>query len=357
MGISTDAIREEQVSMGQQGRNKPGNGNESIQGEKGNQLRGSLMLFGAAFIWGFAFVAQRIGMDHVGPFTFNAVRNLIGAAVLVPCIAIIKQVQKKQAGGNGNTQAPDLQEQDKHAAGTGSITENGAWLNADRKMLLQGGLVTGFFLCIASNLQQAGIKYTSVGKAGFITALYIVLVPLLGIFLKKRIGWKVWASVGLAIIGLYLLCMSEELTIGKGDILMLLCALAFAFQILSIDHYAQKTDVVMLACLEFLVCGLLTTVLMFLFEKPTVNAIIRAGIPILYAGVLSCGVAYTLQIIGQKDLPPTIASLIMSLESVISALAGWLILHQSLSVKELSGCVIMFAAIILAQLPSKEKQG
>ena len=316
-------------------------GRSSLQPESGlqhntsNQLRGSLLLFAAALIWGAAFVAQRIGMDYIGPFTFNAIRNLIGAAVLVPCIAIIRRVQRRQEADGCGT-----------ARKTVSTPQ-------ERRTLVQGGLVTGFFLCVASNLQQAGIKYTSVGKAGFITALYIVLVPLLGIFLKKKIGWKVWVSVFLAVAGLYLLCMSEKLTIGKGDLLVLLCALAFAFQILSIDHYAGRTDVVMLACLEFLVCGLLTTVLMFLFEKPAVSGILKAGIPILYAGMLSCGVAYTLQIIGQRDLPPAIASLIMSLESVISALAGWLILHQTLRARELAGCAIMFGAIILAQLPQK----
>ena len=306
--------------------------------EKENSLRGVLMLLGAALIWGFAFTAQRVGMDYVGPFTFNAVRNLIGAAVLIPCIAIIRRVNKSRRSEETGEQAEETRRKD--------------W-----KMLLQGGLATGFFLCVAGNLQQAGLKYTTVGKAGFITALYIVLVPVFGIFLKKKIGWKVWGGVGLASIGLYLLCVSEKFSIGKGDMLMVLCAVAFAFQILSIDHYARRTDPVMLACLEFLFCGLMTTVLMFLFEKPQIGSIMRAAGPILYAGVLSCGVAYTLQILGQRDLPPTIASLLMSLESVFSVLGGWLILHQSLSIKELAGCVIMFAAIIMAQIPDRKKEG
>ena len=305
--------------------------------EKENSLRGVLMLLGAALIWGFAFTAQRVGMDYVGPFTFNAVRNLIGAAVLIPCIAIIRRVNKSRRSEETGEQAEETGRKD--------------W-----KILLQGGMATGFFLCVAGNLQQAGLKYTTVGKAGFITALYIVLVPVFGIFLKKKIGWKVWGGVGLASIGLYLLCVSEEFSIGKGDMLMVLCAVAFAFQILSIDHYARRTDPVMLACLEFLFCGLMTTVLMFLFEKPQIGSIMRAAGPILYAGVFSCGVAYTLQILGQRDLPPTIASLLMSLESVFSVLGGWLILHQSLSIKELAGCVIMFAAIIMAQIPDRKKE-
>ena len=275
------------------------------------------MLFAASLIWGAAFVAQRVGMEYLGPFAFNAIRNLLGGLVLTPLAFFVKRLP---------------------SSGTG------------RRELLLGGAVCGFFLCIASNLQQIGIKYTTVGKAGFITAMYIVLVPVLGIFMHRKAGIRLWISVVLAVAGLYLLCMTESLTISRGDGYVLLCALAFAFQILSVDHFAGRTDAVQLACLEFWVCGLLSLIPMSLTENPTFSQIRAAGIPIGYAGILSCGVAYTLQIAGQRELNPALASLIMSFESVISALAGWAILHQTLSVKELAGCVVMFAAILLAQL-------
>ena len=288
--------------------------------EQSKKWRGSGCLFLASLIWGMAFAAQRAGMDHLGPFAFNAIRNLLGSLVLLPCIFLLKKIRKDTSG------------------------------KTDRKLLLQGGLVCGFFLAIASNLQQIGIKYTSVGKAGFITALYIVLVPVLGIFIHRKAGRRVWLSVVLAVAGLYLLCMTERLQIGRGDRYVLLCALAFAFQILAVDHFAGLVDGVKLACLEFLVCGLLSLIPMALTETPTWQQVWGARYPLLFAGCLSSGIAYTLQILGQRDLPPAVASLIMSFESVISVLAGWLFLHQTLSLRELIGCGIMFAAVILAQL-------
>jgi drug/metabolite transporter (DMT)-like permease len=225
----------------------------------------------------------------------------------------------------------------------------------DKKTVLIGGVCCGIALFLASNLQQVGIQYTSVGKAGFITAMYIVLVPVLGIFLGKRAGLKVWISVALAVAGLYLLCITEGFSIGKGDILVLLCAFGFSAHILVIDYFSPKADGVRLSCIQFLVCGILSGICMFVTEKPDLSAILQAWMPILYAGVMSCGVAYTLQIIGQKDMDPTIASLILSLESVVSVLSGWALLGQKLSARELFGCVLMFAAIILAQLPGKEQ--
>ena len=284
-----------------------------------NQTKGAVCLLIGAVIWGVAFVAQRVGMDYVGPYTFNAVRFLLGGFALVPVILVINR-NKERTG------------------------------RPDRSVLMRGGAACGVLLCIASNFQQVGIKYTSVGKAGFITALYIVIVPLLGIFLGKTAGLRIWISVVLAVAGMYLLCITEKLTLGKGDFLELICAFAFALQILSVDHYSRKVSGAELACLEFFVCGSLTLIPMFLFEHPTLQGIFAARIPILYAGILSGGVAYTLQIIGQRNLKPAIASLIMSLESVISVIAGWLILGQHLTVKEITGSAVMFAAIILAQL-------
>ncbi len=303
---------------------------------KKTSVRGFLMLLLTAIIWGFAFVAQRVGMDYVGPFTFSCARCMIGGIVLLPCIAAMDHVKEKR----GTLEKPAK-----------SNSKSGFWgLN---RTLLTGGILCGIALGVAGNLQQIGISYTSVGKAGFITAMYIVLVPVFGIFLKKKIGVRIWLSVALAVAGLYLLCITESFSIGFGDFLMLLCAVAFAVQILIVDYYSPMVDPVRLACIQFFVSGILSGIGMLLFEKPSLLAIGQAWFPIAYAGVLSCGVAYTLQIIAQRDMDPTIASLIMSLESVVSLLAGWLILGQSLSTRELAGCVLMFAAIILAQLPSE----
>lgn len=301
-------------------------------------LRQSMLLLLTAAIWGVAFVAQSVGMDYVGPFTFNAVRSLLGGIVLIPCIVLLKRINagSKDTAGVAECESGDPVGQ--------------------RKVLLTGGVACGVLLCIASNLQQFGIMYTSVGKSGFITAMYIVLVPVLGIFLKKKAGIKIWCSVAIAVGGLYLLCMTDSgFSIQKGDLLLLLGAVIFSFHILTIDYFSPKVDGVKMSCIQFFTCGILSMVGMFLFEQPQIGAILQAWMPIVYAGVLSCGVAYTLQIVGQKGMNPTVASLILSMESVISVIAGWLILHQKLSGRELLGCVLMFAAIILVQLPERER--
>lgn len=292
-------------------------------------LKNSLLLLLTATIWGVAFVAQSVGMDYVGGFTFNMARSLIGSAVLLPVIWFMGRNSSKKA---------------EEAQGSSS-----------RKDLLWGGLACGILMCLASNFQQFGIKYTTVGKAGFITACYIVLVPILGLFLKKKCSPFIWLAVAMSVAGLYLLCITDGFSIGKGDILVLICAVLFSFHILVIDYYSPKVDGVKLSCIQFLVCGILSGIPALIFEKPEMSAVLTACQPILYAGVMSCGVAYTLQIIGQKNMNPTVASLILSLESCISVLAGWVILGQQLSAREIAGCVIMFAAIILAQLPQKEK--
>ena len=295
------------------------------------QVRNSLLLLLAAIIWGVAFVAQSVGMEYVGPFTFNAVRSLIGGIVLIPCILLLDRLN----GEKNVTLLPS----DK----------------TKRKTLLTGGMLCGLFLCAASNMQQMGILYTTVGKAGFITACYIVLVPILGIFIGKKTGIGIWFSVVLAVIGLYLLCMTDSLSFGKGDLFVLGCAVLFAGHILVIDHFTVLVDGVRMSCIQFFVSGLISAVLMFLFENPTLGAVWEAKMPILYAGIMSCGVAYTLQIVGQKDMNPTVASLILSLESCISVLAGWLLLNQKLSARELLGCAVMFGAILIAQLPERKK--
>lgn len=284
-----------------------------------------------AFIWGTAFVAQSVGMDYLEPFTFNGVRSLIGGVALLPCISLLQLMNEK----NGTRKAD----------GGGS-----------RKDLVTGGVACGLLLFAASSLQQIGIQYTTAGKAGFITAFYIVIVPVLGIFLRKKIGWKVWTAVVIALAGLYFLCITDRFTVGKGDILIFMCAMVFSLHILVIDYFSPRVDGVKMSCIQFFVCGIASMPFMFLLETPKLGAMIEGWMPLLYAGVLSCGVAYTLQIIGQKNVNPAVASLILSLESCFSVLAGWVVLGERLSVRESVGCVLMFAAIILAQLPEKEKQ-
>ena len=288
--------------------------------------KSSLLLVLASVIWGVAFVAQSVGMEHVGPFTFNGVRNLLGSLVLVPVIFFFSK--KKENSENSESS----------------------------KTLWIGGIVCGVFLCIASSLQQIGLQYTTVGKAGFLTAMYIVVVPIFGLFLKKKCSSFAGISILLAIIGLYLLSIKDGLHIGKGDTCVILCAVAFSLQILAVDYFAPKCDCIKLASIQFLVCGVISSVIALIKETPSVEGILVAWLPIAYAGVLSSGVAYTLQIVGQKEMNPTVASLIFSLESVVSVLAGWAILKQTLSTRELCGCVIMFVAIILAQLPEKNNK-
>ena len=286
---------------------------------------GSNVLLGlAAFIWGIAFVAQRVGMDYVGPFTFNAARFTIGGLVLIPCVFYMRK--------NGETKKENRK--------------------GEKKASIIGGICCGIALFTASSLQQIGISYTTVGKAGFITALYIVIVPLLGIFMKKRVSWTVWISVVIATVGMYLLCITDGFQIGKGDVYVFFCAIVFSFHILVIDRFSGEADGVFLSCIQFFTAGVLALLFSFLFEQPKMAGLTAAWLPVLYAGVLSCGVGYTLQVVGQKNTDPVIASLILSLESIFSLLAGWILLGQKLSPKELFGCVLMFGAILLAQIPA-----
>ena len=286
---------------------------------------GNLLLITAALIWGCAFVAQSIGMDYVEPFTFTAVRSILGALALLPCIAVFDHINKKKGK---------------------------AVAKVDGK-LLKAGVISGLLLAGAVNLQQVGIMYTSAGKAGFITALYIVLVPISGIFLRKKISGSVWLSVALATGGLYLLCINESLTINNGDILVFLCAFIFAAQILVVDHYAPMVDGVKMAFLQFFVCGIVSLVPMLIWENPNLSNILAAWQPICYTAFMSTSIAYTFQIIGQKYTEPTIASLLMSFEAVFATVAGFIILNEVMTSREFLGCVIMFSALILAQVPVK----
>lgn len=307
-----------------------------------NKTKSTFLLLLTAFIWGVAFVAQSVGMDYVGPLTFNACRFIIGALFLIPCIAFLDTLKKKEATASG-----DLTDTSGNLP-TASETQ-------DKKTLLLGGLCCGIAIAVASALQQYGISMTTVGKAGFITALYIVIVPILGIFLKKKPRLIIWVSVVLALAGLYFLCMTDSLSFSKGDTMVLLCALAFSIHILIIDYFSPKVDGVRMSCIQFFVASILCGVPAVILEHPQFSSLLAAWAPILYAGILSCGVAYTLQIVAQKNYDPTIASLILSLESVFSVLAGWIILHQSLSPREIFGCVLVFIAIILVQLPERKK--
>lgn len=308
---------------------------------KSKELRGNLLLLIAAFIWGVAFVAQSAGAEEVGPFTFLSLRSFLGAAVLLPFIAF-RSVKEKRKN--------EMQNAQKNA-----------------RTLVIAGILCGIALCVASYFQQAGIAALQSqaqvdsaaaqdaisGKAGFITAMYILIVPLFGLFSKKKVQGKLWISVGMGIIALYLLSVKEGFSVSSGDVLLILCALMFAVHILVIDYYSPKVDGVKLACIQFFVTGLLALVPMLLIESPSFDSIKSAGLSIAYTGILSSGVGYTLQILGQKYTRPTVASLIMSLESVFAVLAGMVLSHEIPTSRESIGCVLMFTAIMLAQLPGK----
>lgn len=290
------------------------------------QAKGSLQLTLTALIWGVAFVAQSVGMDYVGPWTFNCVRNILASIILIPIIFLVNKLENKP--------------------------KEETFLDPQvRKSTIRGGIICGLFLCSASMLQQYGITESSVGKAGFITALYIIIVPFLSLFLHKKIGWNAWVSAVVAVTGFYIMSISGKPSIEHGDILLLACAFLFSLQILAVDKYVTQTDAVGLSWIQFIVSAVISFAGMMIFERPAFNDILAAWLPIMYAGIMSSGVAYTLQIIGQKNVEPALASLLMSLESVFSALAGWVILGQVLSPKERIGCCLVFAGVILAQLP------
>ncbi|HBZ88507.1 MAG TPA: EamA/RhaT family transporter [Erysipelotrichaceae bacterium] len=283
------------------------------------RIKYNLLLVFAAMIWGSAFVAQKSG-GTIGGFTYNGIRTLLGGLVLIPIYFLLRK-------------------------------------NKEMKTSIMGGIFCGLALFIASNLQQFGINNTSASKAGFITSLYAIIVPFLSIFLHKKIRPIVWVSVVISLAGLYLLNYSAEgLSINIGDIQLMLCALAFAFQILIIDHYSDHVNGVLMSATQFIVAGLLSIVCMFLFEKPQINDILASWWPIVYAGVFSCAIAYTLQIVGQRYVPPTEASLIFCLESVFSLLAGTIFLHERMKAINYIGCLLIFIAVVLSQWPKKAER-
>lgn len=301
---------------------------------KYNQLRQVVFPILAAFIWGTAFVAQDLCADSIGAFAFNATRYFIAVLALLVVILISDKVKKNK---------PTLTAQEKKAA---------------NKQLWLGGLCCGAALAIASNFQQAGlVAGTDAGKAGFITALYVVLVPVFGLFFKRKVSLPTWIAVVLSVVALYLLCIKGDFSLAPGDLLVLVCAVCFAVHILVIDHFTAYCDGVKLSCLQFLFAGIISTICMFIFEDVDFAAILSCALPLLYVGIFSCGVGYTLQILAQKDSNPTVVTILLSLESVFAVIAGAIILKQQMTVREYIGCAIMFVAVILAQIqfPTRQK--
>lgn len=297
-----------------------------------NQLTGSLLLLICAFIWGSAFVAQTTGAEYVGPFTFIYLRSFLGSAVLLPVIFVMGKIKKKNSDEEKSTKG-------------------------SKKALLIGGIACGTALCFASVFQQAGIdKGTDPGKAGFITALYILLVPLSSLFMKKRVRPIIWPCIFASVVALYLLCVTENNSVELSDLLVLICAALYTVHILVIDKVSPYVDGVKLSCIQFFVAAVISLVPALIYEGFDLKAILDAMPSVAYAGIMSSGVAYTLQILGQQKTEPALASMIMSLESVFAVLTSMVVLHLAPTPREAAGCVIMFIAIIVAQLPEKKKK-
>ena len=296
------------------------------------KMQSNILLLLTAIIWGSAFVAQKSGMEYVEPFTFNGIRTFIGGLVLIPVIFFMEKKNPPE----------EISREEK---------------TKKNKELLIGGICCGLALFAASSLQQFGVSYTTAGKAGFITTLYVVFVPIISVLLRKKVRPIMWLCVAMGAVGLYLLCMTDaSFRLTFGDTLVLLCAVAFAVHILTVDHFSPKMDGIKLSCIQFLTVGIVSMVCMFIFEHPDIHAILDCAVPLLYAGVLSCGLGFTFQVVAQKHAEPTVASLLMSLESVFAVVFGALLLHETMSMRELSGCLIIFIAVIISQLPEKKPQ-
>ena len=303
-------------------------------------LKFNLLLVLAAFIWGAAFVAQSAGMEYIGPFTFNGIRFIIGGITLLPVVLIRRK--RSRTGTPGNIKATDCDSGASESAGQVRTT-------------IRSGIICGCVLAVASSFQQVGIIYTSAGKAGFITALYVIMVPIFGLLLfKRRSGVQLWIGAALAVVGMYFLCLSGGMSVNKGDILVFICAIFFTLHILTVDKLAPAVDGISLSCVQFFTAGILCSLVVPFTETVSLSSVIDAAVPLLYTGVLSCGVAYTLQVVGQKRTSPVLASLLLSLESVFSVITAWIILGDAMSGREILGCLLVFAAIVLAQLPGRK---
>ena len=294
---------------------------------KHNQMRQVVFPILAAFIWGTAFVAQDVCADSMGAFTFNATRYFIAVLALLILIVIMDATKKNK---------PQMTPEEKKAS---------------RKKLWLGGFCCGTALAVASNFQQAGmVAGTDSGKAGFITALYVVLVPLFGLFFKRKINLPVWIAVALSVAALYLLCIEGSFSLSAGDLLILVCAVCFAIHILVIDHFTAFCDGVKLSCIQFLFAAIWSTICTVIFDTVDFKVLLSCALPLLYVGIFSCGVGYTLQILAQKGSNPTVVTILLSLESVFAVIAGAIILHQQMSARQYIGCALMFAAVVLAQV-------
>jgi len=294
-------------------------------------IKGSLLLLLTAIIWGTSFVSQKLGMNYIEPFTFGASRFLLGALTLIPVILLFDKINSKK-----------------------NDSEKSINTSFNNKDLIVGGILCGCALFLGASFQQFGIVHTTAGKAGFITALYMVLVPIIGIFMGKKTDLYTWIGVVIAVIGLYLLSIKEGFSIGKGDAIVLMGTIFWAVHIITVDRFVSKVDGVKLSCIQFLTAGTLSLIASFIAEEPRISEIIDCAGPILYSAILSVGVAYTLQIIGQKYTNPTLASILMSLESVFSAISGAIYLKESMLAREIFGCVLVFIAVIIAQINPKE---
>lgn len=298
------------------------------------QLKGVLILLTTAFIWGTSFVAQSIGMEKIQAFTFNGIRTVMGGLFLLPVILIREMIKKRNVKGDIEP-SPVSSHQ-----------------NIFTKKALKYGIILGCIFCVASNFQQFAFYYSTAGKIAFVTALYMFFVPIIGLFIRKKVPLLTWICVACGFVGLYFLCITPDQLngINKGDFLALICAFFYAIHILCVEKFAQEVDGTLLSCLQFFVGGGISLILMLIFETPNISDIIAAGKPLLYSGIMSCGIAYTFQIIGQKYTEATIASLLMCMESVFAVLSAAVILHEYLTGREIIGCVIMFIAIIISQI-------
>ena len=309
------------------------------------KMLGNLLLLLTAMIWGTAFVFQRVGMDSIEPVTFNAARMAL-AAVMVGALALSLRHRSSKGvprQSDAGIAVSGTEENVTRQAGESKPLWSHTW---------KGGICCGLFLTAGSVFQQMGVVYTTAGKAGFITAMYMLLVPILNFLLfKKKNSWLVWLAVFLGVGGMYLLCVKEDFTLTRGDILVCICALMFSGHILCCDYFVKLAGAVELAAIQFATAAVVSAVIASFTENPNWAGIVAAAVPIIYCGVVSGGIGYTLQIVAQKFTDPTIASLLMSLESVFAVIAGAVLLGEQMSFRELLGCAVMFAATILVQIP------
>ena len=306
-------------------------------------LRANLLLLLTSFIWGVAFVAQDVAMNSLPPFAFNGIRMAVAGLVMIPCIALLDQ--RNRIRRTLSTQREPLQQPQHGKSGSGN----------ENRLAVIGGLCCGVVLFGGSALQQLGIRDSTPGKAGFITTLYIVLVPLVGLLRDRKIRLSLWLAVALSAAGLFLLCFTDSFAIAMGDQYLILGAMFFTAHILLVDHFAPRVDCARMSCIQFFITAMLCLPVSALFEHPTWQGVWDGVLPILFTGALSGAVGYTLQMVAQRDTNPTVASLLMCLESVFAVLAGWALLGHTLTLREMAGCTAMLAGIVLAQLPWKRR--